>query len=133
LTAPATAAWRGCLHPPLPYVSFGFFQPLFLAALAGGTIAATTAVRALRREASRGELIAAGAAVLAGAAATLPFAREMAGGLVHGLGYVAGSTREIGGTTGYVSYPKDWLKGIFEARPLLADGPGLAWHQPPAA
>src|SRR5215831_4948855 len=35
----ATYAWLGWLRPPLTYVSFGFFQPLFLAALCGGTAA----------------------------------------------------------------------------------------------
>jgi len=32
-----------------------------------------------------------------------------------------------------VSYPRDWLRGIFEARPLFADGPGLALQQLSAA
>ena len=45
LTAAATAAWLGWLRPPLTYVSFGFFQPLFLAALCGGTAAFALAVR----------------------------------------------------------------------------------------
>src|SRR5262249_3574144 len=33
----ATAAWLGPHRPPFTYISFGFFQPLFLAALAAGT------------------------------------------------------------------------------------------------
>src|SRR5262249_46477038 len=44
-----------------------------------------------------------------------------------GIGYVLGKTSgEIASSGGYVSYPRNWLKGIFEARPLLADGPNLA-------
>jgi dolichyl-diphosphooligosaccharide--protein glycosyltransferase len=39
----------------------------------------------------------------------------------------------VAGGSGYVSYPRDWLKGIFEARPLFADGPSLAWRQLSAA
>ena len=129
----ATAAWLGWLRPPLTYVSFGFFQPLFLAALCGGTAGLGLLVRLGRMRAARGEALATFAVVGLAAAATLPFAGELFAGLRNGLGYVAGSTHEIAGTGGYVSYPKDWLKGIFEARPLLADGPGLAWKQLSAA
>lgn len=128
-TAAATAAWLGWLTPPLTYVSFGFFQPLFLAALLGGTAAIGLALRAARRELAPREAATGLVLVALAAAATLPFARGLFAGLVNGVGYVAGSTREIGGAAGYVSYPKDWLKGIFEARPLLADGPALALKQ----
>ena len=133
VTAAATAAWLGWLVPPLTYVSFGFFQPLFLAALFGGVAALDLAVRAWRRGLSRRDLAAGLAAVLVAAAATLPFAKGLVAGLVHGVGYVAGSTSEVAGSGGYVSYPKGWLKGIFEARPLFADGPRLAFEQLSAA
>jgi asparagine N-glycosylation enzyme membrane subunit Stt3 len=129
ITAAATAAWLDWLTPPLTYVSFGFFQPLFLAALCGGTAAIGLAIRAARRELARDELAAGLAVVALCAAATLPFAGGLLAGLVNGVGYVAGTTREVAGAAGYVSYPKDWLKGIFETRPLLADGPGLALRQ----
>ncbi len=128
-TAAATAAWLDWLSPPLTYVSFGFFQPLFLAALFGGAAALDLAIRAARREVSGPESAAGLAAVALAAAATLPFAGGLFGGLVNGIGYAAGTTHEIAGGSGYVSYPKDWLKGIFETRPLLADGPGLALRQ----
>ncbi len=133
VTAAATAAWLGWLSPPLTYVSFGFFQPLFLAALCGGTAGLALLARAAGKRAGRGETLATLALVLAAAAATLPFAGPLAAGLANGIGYVAGSTKEVAGEGGYVSYPKDWLKGIFEAQPLLADGPGLAWQQLSAA
>ena len=128
-----TLAFLGWVRPPVTYVSFGLFQPLFLAALAGGTAALSTALRAAQRRASSRE--AAGAALLAAAAAavTLPFLPQLAAGLVRGVGYVAGATSEVAGAGGYVSYPRDWLKGIYEARPLLADGPGLALAQLSAA
>lgn len=129
--AAATAAWWSGFRPPLTYVSFGFFQPLFLAAVCGGVAAIDLAAGALRRE-REGRLLAL-FAVLAAAAATLPHGRELAAGLVNGIGYSAGTTHEVPGTLGYVSYPTNWLHGIFEARPLLADGPGLAWTQLSAA
>ncbi len=43
------------------------------------------------------------------------------------------ATSEVSGASGYVSYPKNWLSGIFEARPLLADGLGLPVTQLSAA
>ncbi|HEX4440210.1 MAG TPA: STT3 domain-containing protein [Thermoanaerobaculia bacterium] len=149
----ATLAFLGWVRPPVTYVSFGLFQPLFLAALAGGTAALTAAIRAARglserrelaarnaagpegrREAAakaapavdRRELVVSAALAAAAAAVALPFLPQLAGGLVRGVGYVAGATSEVAGAGGYVSYPRDWLKGIYEARPLLADGPGLA-------
>ena len=36
--------------------------------------------------------------------------------------YVAGRTQEVSGEAGLRSYPTAWLKGIFEARRLFADG-----------
>ena len=134
LAGAATAAWLGWLRPPLTYVSFGYFQPLFLAALCGGTAGLALLARlARRRAAPRREVLASLAVVALAAAATIPFASELLAGLRNGIGYVAGATHEVAGEGGYVSYPKDWLKGIFEARPLLADGPGLAWKQLSAA
>ncbi len=129
LAGAATAAWLAWLRPPLTYVSFGNFQPLFLAALCGGTAAIGLAAGGLRGSLTRRELVLGLGVIGAAAAATLPFAPALLAGLRNGIGYVAGSTSEIAGTGGYVSYPKDWLKGIFEARPLLADGPGLALRQ----
>ena len=133
LTAAATAAWLGWLRPPLTYVSFGFFQPLFLAALCGGTATLGLLARARRGRPARGEVVGTLAVFAATVAVTLPFASPLLAGLANGIGYVAGTTREAAGPGGYVSYPKDWLKGIFEARPLFADGPGLAWRQLSAA
>ncbi|HYB53492.1 MAG TPA: STT3 domain-containing protein, partial [Thermoanaerobaculia bacterium] len=133
LTAAATAAWLGRIRPPLTYVSFGFFQPLFLAALAGGTALLDSAVLAARggfvgrARTVRIALLVAAAAVLA------PFAGDLARGLANGIGYVLGKTSEEQGRGGYVSYPAAWLKGIFEARPLLADGVGLPLRQLSAA
>jgi dolichyl-diphosphooligosaccharide--protein glycosyltransferase len=134
VTALATALWfmASGFHPPLTYVSFGFFQPLFLAAMAGGVGAIDLTIATVRRESSR---LLAALVLLASLAATLPFARELVTATLNGVLYSAGTTQEIPGASpvGYLSYPKNWLHGIFEARPLLVDGPGLAWRQLSAA
>ena len=119
MTAAATALWLGPFRPPLTYVSFGFFQPLFLGALAGGTVLIETVLRGARGQIARQEAIRRVAVLAVAAAALLPFAGPLAAGLIRGLGYVVGKTSEVAGGSGYVSYPRDWLKGIFEARPAL--------------
>ena len=125
----ATAAWVGGRELPFTYVSFGYFQPLFLASLAAGTLLLDTVVAAARRQLSRRDLAVRILGLCAAALAALPFADELAGGLVAGLGYVMRQTKEAAGPGGYVSYPSAWLKGIFETRPLLADGLGLPLRQ----
>jgi asparagine N-glycosylation enzyme membrane subunit Stt3 len=130
LVAAATTLWLGDFRPPLTYISFGFFQPLFLAALAGGTILLDTLLAARRGRLSRAEMLARAAAMILAALAILPQARGLALGFARGVSYVVGETGgEIAGSGGYLSYPKNWLKGIFEARPLFAEGAGLAVAQ----
>lgn len=133
LVAPATAAWLGPLSPAFTYVSFGFFQPLFLTALAAGTILLETGLRALRGQLSRRETALRFVTMAAAGAATVPFVGGLLLGLIRGVGYVVGKTSEVSGSTGYISYPRGWLSGIFEAQPLLADGPELALRQLSAA
>lgn len=133
ITLAATAAWLTWLDPPLTYVSFGYFQPLFLAALCGGTAVLALAARAARRVARPREALATLALAAAAAAVTLPFAPALLAGLTKGIGYVAGATSEDLVEGGYLSYPKDLLQGIHEAQPLLEGGPGLAWNQLSAA
>ncbi len=133
VTAPATALWLGGTRPPLTYISFGFFQPLFLASLAGGTVLLDTILRAARRQVAGREIVWRVAVLAAAAAAVLPFAGPLLLGLARGVGYVAGRTSEASAATGYISYPKNWLSGIFEARPLLADGLALPARQLSAA
>ena len=133
LAALATAAWLSGLAPPRTYISFGYFQPLFLAALTGAVAAADLLVSAWRRETARGLRMMGALVIVAAVAATAPYGRELWAGLWNGIGYSAGSTHEVTGALGYVSYPKNWLRGIFEARPLLAGGPALALKQLSAA
>ena len=125
----ATAAWTKGLTVPFTYVSFGFFQPLFLAALAAGVVLLDTLLGLARRTLPAKELLLRLGFVAAAAVALVPFAADLAASFAGGVGYVAGRTEEVAGTGGYVSYPTAWLKGIFEARPLLADGPGLPLRQ----
>ena len=121
----ATAAWTRGVPMPFTYVSFGFFQPLFLVALAAGTVLLDTIVCVARRCLPRHGLLIRAAFLAAALAAVVPFAGDLARSFAGGIGYVAGRTREASGHGGYVSYPTAWLKGIFEARPLFADGPAL--------
>ncbi|MFN2386301.1 MAG: STT3 domain-containing protein [Thermoanaerobaculia bacterium] len=133
LSLAGTAAWLGGRELPFTYVSFGYFQPLFLASLAAGTILLDTLLAAGRRQLSRRAMAARILGLSAAALAALPFADELAGGLFAGVGYVMRQTKEAAGPGGYVSYPSAWLKGIFETRPLLADGLGLPLRQLSAA
>ena len=130
---PATAAWLGPTRTPFTYISFGYFQPLFLASLAGGTVLLDMILSAARGELSRRDAAWRAAALAAAALAVLPFAGGLWLGLARGIGYVAGKTSEASGTGGYVSYPKNWLSGIYEARPLFADGFRLPLRQLSAA
>ncbi len=129
LVAAATSAWTRGLTIPFTYVSFGFFQPVFLAALAAGVALLDTAIGIGRRCIPARGLVA--RAVFLGVLAVLivPFATDLVKSFAGGIGYVAGRTVEASGRGGYVSYPSGWLKGIFEARPLFADGIGLPLRQ----
>jgi dolichyl-phosphooligosaccharide-protein glycotransferase len=127
LVGAATAAWTGGVTMPLTYVSFGPFQPLFLAALGAGLVLLDTVV--FRRSLSRSDLLQRVTVLLASIAVLAPFAREIVSSFASGIGYVAGRTTEATGEAGYISYPSAWLKGIFEARPLFADGVGMPVRQ----
>src|SRR6185369_11734268 len=90
LTAPATALWLGGAKTPFTYISFGYFQPLFLAALAGGTVLLDTILRAARGQLTRRDAVWRLAVVLGAALAVLPFAGGLCLGFARGVGYVAG-------------------------------------------
>lgn len=125
----ATAAWTRGVEMPFTYVSFGYFQPMFLLAIAAGLALLDTAAGVARRSLSRRALVLRAAFVAALLAILIPFAGEILASFAGGVGYVAGRTQEVSGEAGYVSYPSAWLKGIFEARPLFADGVGLPVRQ----
>ncbi len=125
----ATAAWTKGLEMPFTYVSFGFFQPLFLGALAAGLTLLDTVVGLVRRRLPTRSLLPRAAFLAVAAVALLPFTADLTRSFAGGIGYVAGKTEEVAGAGGYVSYPTSWLKGIFEARPLFADGAGTPIRQ----
>jgi asparagine N-glycosylation enzyme membrane subunit Stt3 len=112
--ASALVAPFGCFLPgPVTYVSFGAFQPLFLALCAAllflasygwpGRMAAVVSALA----ATAWPPIANGVKHLA--LRTPAASGPAAGAIVHG---------------GYLSYPAEWLRLIAEYRPLLAGGLG---------
>ena len=129
LVAAATAAWTRGVEMPFTYVSFGYFQPMFLLALAGGTALLDMTIGLARRSLPRRGLLLRAAFVTAVLAVLLPFAGEILVSFAGGVGYVAGRTWEVSGEAGYLSYPSAWLKGIFETRPLFADGVGPPLRQ----
>jgi dolichyl-diphosphooligosaccharide--protein glycosyltransferase len=129
LVAAATLAWTRGLPTPFTYVSFGFFQPVFLAALAAGLTLLDTAVAMARRSIPAKGVVVRAAFLAIVLVAVVPFTRDLMKSFAGGVGYVAGRTVEASGRGGYVSYPTGWLKGIFETRPLFADGIGLPLRQ----
>jgi asparagine N-glycosylation enzyme membrane subunit Stt3 len=117
------AATFGRETVPFSYVSFGWFQPLFLAALALPLVLlAAVRTRGARRAAA---LVAA----LVLAAAVVPNAGRIAGATLRGGAYLAvrSATEAPAGADdfadgGYLSYAPDVIRMIAESHPLL-DGP----------
>lgn len=119
-----TKYWLGGLDVPFTYVSFGWFQPVFLASASAGVLLVLLAVNG-RRMAVRTR-IAAGLALAATALPVLAHARSFFGLVASGAGHLLNrshGSRVVSG--GFVSYPPEWLARIVEYRPLLADD--LAW------
>lgn len=117
LTALGTWPAAAGLDLPFTFVSFGWFQPALL--LAGSAaVAALAAARAAGRE----RLACAGLAILLASAAA-PLARPLASATLRGTRYVAthaaGSAADETDRGGYLSYPRDLLAVIAEARPLV--------------
>ena len=110
---------------PFTFISFGPFQPVFLAAAAGGVIAIDAVAAAVRRESGRGLLLRA-----AGIAAIVLVARgriaDLFRNLAGGIGYVTKTSRGSTTAGGLTSFPREMLLQIYEVRPLFADGIRLA-------
>jgi hypothetical protein len=117
LTALGTLPFAAGLDLPFTFVSFGWFQPALL--LAGS---AAVAAIAAARAGGRARLALAGLALLL-ASATAPLASPLASAVLRGSRYVAthaaGSADDEMDRGGYLSYPKDLLAVIAEARPLV--------------
>ena len=126
----AVGAWAtlGAASVPFSYVSFGWFQPLFLAAIALPVVLAAV----LR---ARGAARSAAAFVLALGllAAVAPNAGRISGAVRRGGAYLAvrdTSTRPAGGdefeSGGYLAYAPDAVRVIAESHPLFDGPPGPA-------
>jgi hypothetical protein len=116
-TALGTAPYVSGLDLPFTFVSFGWFQPVLLLA---GSAAVAVIVAFRTGGAARRAFV--GLALLL-AAATTPFARPLAFAVLRGSQYVAAPTGTVGADEmdrgGYLSYPKDFLGVVAEARPLV--------------
>jgi asparagine N-glycosylation enzyme membrane subunit Stt3 len=99
------APWAWVAGGPSTYISFGPFQPLFLALCAG-----LLAIASLGR---RGWA----AAMAAGLVAALTWTP-----LQGALGHLAKATSVAGRAGAYLAYPREWLALIGEYRPLLDRG-----------
>lgn len=116
-TALGTAPYVTGLDLPFTFVSFGWFQPALL--LAGS--AAVVAIGAFRSRGAARRAFAGLGLVLA--AACLPVSAPLASAVLRGSRYVAVHTAGVGvdemDRGGYLSYPKDFLGVVAEARPLV--------------
>ncbi|MFN7989515.1 MAG: hypothetical protein U0529_18710 [Thermoanaerobaculia bacterium] len=118
LTAAATAPFAAGLDLPFTFVSFGWCQPALL--LAGSAaVAAIVAARAAGRDrlafAALALLLAAGVAPV-----TAPLAATVLRGTRYMATHAAGVSADEMDRGGYLSYPKDFLAVVAEARPLVA-------------
>jgi hypothetical protein len=123
-----TTLTLGGLQVPFTYVSFGYFQPVFLAVLTVplALLAAWRARGAHRR-------VGWGGVALALLVAAAPYLPELGAAVVHGSGYVAGlsGSRDTAAIVhgGYLAYPESFLGVVAEARPLLRAPLGpAAWR-----
>ncbi|MGE5346067.1 MAG: STT3 domain-containing protein [Acidithiobacillales bacterium] len=127
LTAAGAALTLHGIKVPFAFVSFGWFQPYFVAALALPVVV-FSAFRARTAAVRRGLVLVAVAVGLA-VAPRLP---DLAAAAGRGGAYmavrapVAAGSRDELADGGYLSYPADFLKVVFEARPLFNGPPGPA-------
>lgn len=121
MTAEVAAFTRG-YNLPFTYVSFGEFQPAFLALAATGAFSALTAGFCLARKWRPAGVSAAFAA--ASGLTLLRNGRELIAFAVRGAGHLAtqGSSRLTMSHHGLLDYSPQWLAQVFENRPLFADG-----------
>ncbi len=112
-----TAPYAAGLDLPFTFISFGWFQPAIL--LAGSS--AVAVLVAFRTQGAARRAFAGLALLLA--AATAPFALPLSSAVLRGSRYVAvhaaGVSVDEMDRGGYLSYPKDLLGVIAEARPLV--------------
>jgi len=124
LVALATSFWAGGRTLPFTYVSFGPFQPVFLAAAFSAACLGILLAALLRHDAR--SALAAAAGLAAGAIVPAMRAPEFARMVAMGTAHLASRSRGGGFSAGgLLGYSREWLSQIVEYRPLLSDG--LAW------
>jgi dolichyl-diphosphooligosaccharide--protein glycosyltransferase len=116
LSAAGVAYWTAGRPVPFTYVSFGYFQPVFLATCLAVALAAGACRRAAPLRATTAAMAA--AALLPALATAGEFARMVAAGIAHLSSATVGSEIVRGG---YLSYPRQWLSQIVEYHSLFAD------------
>src|SRR5262249_44495912 len=113
---------------PFSFVSFGWFQPFLLAALA-----LPLAALAAWRTRGKARLLALAAALLL-AALVAPSLSALAGAVFRGSAYVVASGRPLLTDDydhvrgGYLSYPPELLRLIFEAQPPIRNPRGAVFE-----
>jgi dolichyl-phosphooligosaccharide-protein glycotransferase len=129
LVAFATGYWLQGFPLPFTYVSFGWFQPVFLALVFLLTGSVVLITRALRKEpvGTEGIVVLAGMAV--SAASLTRFGSDLFSQVLWGLTHLGtASEGRMTESGAYLSYPSAWLSRIREYDPLLADGAwSLSW------
>ena len=125
LDAAGVAYWVRGEAVPFTFISFGAFQPVFRAAMAGGVIAIDAVRGALRKDPPR-SLVKHAAALILLAGVLRGRIPDLARNLAAGIGYVTRTSRGAAGAGGLTSFPREMLLQIYEVRPLLADGLRLA-------
>jgi hypothetical protein len=126
LVAAGTWFWLGGFPAPFTFISFGPFQPAFLAAVFGATLAGAAAARWKALGAART------AAGLAAAAIVLlpimPRIKQLISVTIDGAMHLGTATGGAETATAFLRYPHEWLVQIAEYRPLFADGPAWPAH-----
>jgi len=123
--AAGVAYWVRGEAVPFTFISFGWFQPVFLAAMAAGVIAIDAARAAIRRDPPR-SLLRHAAALLLLAGILRGRIPDLLRNLAAGIGYVTKTSHGSAAAGGLTSFPREMLLQIYEVRPLLADGLRLA-------
>jgi len=123
--AAGVAYWVRGEAVPFTFISFGPFQPVFLAAMAGGVIAIDALRSGFRKDPPR-SLVKHAAALILLAGILRGRIPGLARNLAGGIGYVTRTSRGEAGAGGLTSFPREMLLQIYEVRPLLADGFRLA-------
>ena len=126
LVAIGTRFWLNGFPAPFTFISFGDFQPAFLAAVFASTLAAA----AVARWKTKAPGTAKTAAALVASAAVLVPILLLRGKLLSvafdGAMHLGTATGGAETATAFLRYPREWLTQIAEYRPLFADGPGWA-------